>query len=139
MGIKQLSVFIENREGRICDVTKVVKENEIDIKTLSLADTADYGMVRMIVSDPYRGRETLRRNGFSAMLVDVIAVKVEPEVGKLHDFLKVLVDVGVSIEYMYTMYINMEPIIVLKVSDIPLSEEVLNKNGYVLLEENFYK
>ena len=66
--MKQLSVFIENREGRLEDVLNLLKEKNINIISLSLADTSDYGMLRLIVSDPQKGREALKENGFSATL-----------------------------------------------------------------------
>ena len=72
--MKQLSVFIENREGRLEDVLNLLKEENINIISLSLADTSDYGMLRLIVSDPQKGREALKENGFSATLNDVVAV-----------------------------------------------------------------
>ena len=77
MFVKQLSVFIENREGRLEQVTEVLKEENINILSLSMADTTEYGMLRMIVSDPEKARNGLREKGFSAMLTDVLAVKLE--------------------------------------------------------------
>ena len=75
MFVKQLSVFIENREGRLEQVTEVLKEENINILSLSMADTTEYGMLRMIVSDPEKAKAGLRSKGFSAMLTDVLAVK----------------------------------------------------------------
>ena len=74
MFIKQLSVFIENREGRLEKVLKTLKDNNINIISLSLADTSDYGVLRMITSNPEDGKKVLKDNGFSAMLTDVLAV-----------------------------------------------------------------
>ena len=76
MFVKQLSVFIENREGRLEQVTEVLKEQDINILSLSMADTTEYGMLRMIVSDPDKAKAALREKGFSAMLTDVLAVKL---------------------------------------------------------------
>ena len=73
MFVKQLSVFIENREGRLEQVTEVLKEQDINILSLSMADTTEYGMLRMIVSDPDKAKAALREKGFSAMLTDVLA------------------------------------------------------------------
>ena len=84
MFVKQLSVFIEIREGRLEQVTEVLKEENINILSLSMADATEYGMLRMVVSDPERGRTALRSKGFSAMLTDVLAVKLEDHVGVLH-------------------------------------------------------
>ena len=83
--MKQLSVFIENREGRLEDVLNLLKEENINIISLSLADTSDYGMLRLIVSDPQKGCEALKENGFSATLNDVVAVTLPHKVGALQE------------------------------------------------------
>ena len=77
MRIQQLSVFLENREGRLDEVLTVLGKNDVNIVALSLADTADYGMLRMIVSDPMKGRMVLKEAGITAMLTDVVAIRVK--------------------------------------------------------------
>ena len=74
--IQQLSVFLENREGRLDEVLSVLAGNDVNIVALSLADTTEYGMLRMIVSDPNKGKAVLKENGITAMLTDVIALRV---------------------------------------------------------------
>ena len=81
--IQQLSVFLENREGRLDDVLKVLARNDVNIVALSLADTSDYGMLRMIVSDPHKGRAALKEAGITAMLTDVVALRVPHATGSL--------------------------------------------------------
>ena len=81
--IQQLSVFLENREGRLDDVLKVLAEKDVNIVALSLADTSDYGMLRMIVSDPAKGRQALKEAGITAMLTDVVALRVPHATGSL--------------------------------------------------------
>ncbi|CRZ34975.1 hypothetical protein DFR55_10932 [Herbinix hemicellulosilytica] len=131
MLIKQLSVFIENKVGRLEDVTKVLKDHNINIASFSLADTAEYGMLRMIVSDPEEGRRVLREEGFSASLADVIAVKIAQKPGTLHEVLKILFDAGLSVEYMYTLSTTgKDTSIIMKASDLNLALEVLRANGY---------
>lgn len=103
MFVKQLSVFIENREGRLEQVTEVLKKENINIVSLSLADTSEYGVLRMIVSDPNKGKLVLKENDFSAMLTDVIAVRLPHEVGMLHKLLQVLYSADINIEYMYAL------------------------------------
>ena len=76
MYVKQLSVFIENREGRLFDVLETLKEGNINIVSLALADTSDYGLLRLIVSDSAKAKQVLRDKGFSAMLTEVLAVKL---------------------------------------------------------------
>ena len=83
MRIQQLSVFLENREGRLDEVLTVLGKNDVNIVALSLADTADYGMLRMIVSDPMKGRMVLKEAGITAMLTDVVAIRVPHATGSL--------------------------------------------------------
>ena len=81
--IQQLSVFLENREGRLDEVLNVLAGNDVNIVALSLADTSDYGMLRMIVSDPNKGRAVLKENGITAMLTEVVALRVPHATGSL--------------------------------------------------------
>ena len=141
MLIKQLPVFIENREGRLEQVTETLKEHNINIASFSLADTAEYGILRMVVSDPEEGRRILREEGFSATLTDVIAVKIAQKPGTLHKVLKTLFDGGLSVEYMYTLYtVGENTSIVMKISDLDKAIEILSKNQYELYsDEEAYK
>ena len=93
--IQQLSVFLENREGRLDDVL------DVNIVALSLADTSDYGMLRMIVSDPQKGRASLKDAGITAMLTDVVALRVPHATGSLSKAMHQIVEGRVNIEYMY--------------------------------------
>ncbi|MDD3174050.1 MAG: amino acid-binding protein [Herbinix sp.] len=133
MVIKQLSVFIENREGRLERVTEALKERNINIASFSLADTSEYGMLRMIVSNPEEGKKVLKEEGFSAMLTDVIAVKIEQKPGTLHEVLKVLFDAGISIEYMYTLATaGKDTSIIMKLSDLDAALKILKSSQYVI-------
>lgn len=131
MVIKQLSVFIENREGRLERVTEALKERGINIASFSLADTSEYGMLRMIVSDPEEGKKVLKEEGFSAMLTDVIAVKIAQKPGTLHEVLKVLFEAGLSVEYMYTLATaGKDTSIIMKLSDLTVALKILEENNY---------
>ncbi len=131
MVIKQLSVFIENREGRLERVTEALKEQGINIVSFSLADTSEYGMLRMIVSNPEEGKKVLKEEGFSAMLTDVIAVKIEQKPGTLHEVLKVLFDSGISVEYMYTLAtVGKDTSIIMKLSDLDAALQTLRNKNY---------
>ncbi len=131
MVIKQLSVFIENREGRLERVTEALMERNINIASFSLADTSEYGMLRMIVSDPEEGKRILKEEGFSAMLTDVIAVKIEQKPGTLHEVLKLLFDVGLSVEYMYTLATaGKDTSIIMKPSDLEAALKALSSGNY---------
>lgn len=133
MLIKQLSVFIENKEGRLEGVTQVLKEHNINIASFSLADTAEYGMLRMIVSDPDEGRRVLKEEGFSAKLTDVIAVKIPQKPGTLHEVLDVFYNAGLSVEYMYTLATaGKDTSIIMKVSDLTKALDVLKQKSYLV-------
>lgn len=133
MLIKQLSVFIENREGRLEGVTQVLMEHNINIASFSLADAAEYGMLRMIVSDPEEARKVLKEEGFSAKLTDVIAVKIPQKPGTLHEVLRVLFEKGLSVEYMYTLATTgSDTSVIMKISDLKGALEILIKCGYVV-------
>ncbi len=130
MVAKQLSVFIENRQGRLGEVLNVLKANNVNIMSLSLADTTEYGLLRLIVNNPETGKEKLSEGGFSTMLTDVLVLKITHEAGSLQGLLKILSDNGVNIEYMYGLSIDGdEASVVLKASNLSKADEVLAKNG----------
>ena len=130
MFIKQLSVFIENREGRLEKVLEALKKEKINIISLSLADTCDYGVLRMIVSDPEKGKEALKTGGFSVMITDVLAVKLSHRVGYLQELLGAGCLAGINIEYMYALSTGTDDAsIVLKASDLAKAEAVLRQDG----------
>ena len=130
MFAKQLTVFIENRTGRLCEVLNVLKENNVNILSLSLADTTEFGLLRLIVSDPQTGKEKLTENGFSSLLSDVSIIKIVHKVGSLQQLLKVIDQKGVNIEYMYGLSIEAEDAyVVLKASDINQIDAILSEAG----------
>ncbi len=134
MLIKQLSVFIENREGRLEKVTGTIDENNINIISASLADSSEYGVFRMIVSEPERAKAVLKEAGFSAKLTDVIAVRLVHKVGMLHRLFKVLAEAGISVEYMYALSTSENGSMILKVSESGKALEVLNNNNFSMLK-----
>ncbi len=130
MVAKQLSVFIENRQGRLGEVLSVLKQNNVNILSLSLADTTEYGLLRLIVNNPELGKEKLAEDGFSTILTDVLVLKISHQSGSLQQLLKILSDNDVNIEYMYGLSIDGEEAsVVLKTSDIKKAEDVLTKQG----------
>lgn len=130
MFIKQLSVFIENREGRLGEVLTALKENDVNIVSLSLADTSDYGMLRMITSNPEEAKRVLKDKGFSAMLTDVLAVKLEHKVGELQEVLEIICKAGINVEYMYALATkNNDATIVIKTSNADEAAALLEKEG----------
>lgn len=127
---KQLSVFIENRQGRLGEVLNVLKQNNVNILSLSLADTTEYGLLRLIVNNPELGKEKLAEDGFSTILTDVIVLKISHQSGSLQGLLSILSQNDVNIEYMYGLSIDGEKAsVVLKPSNIAKAEEVLESQG----------
>ena len=127
---KQLSVFIENRQGRLGEVLNVLKENDINILSLSLADTTEYGLLRLIVNNPELGKEKLTEDGFSTILTDVIVLKITHQSGSLQGLLKILSDNNVNVEYMYGLSIDGEEAsVVLKTSNVEMAELVFKNQG----------
>lgn len=134
---KQLSVFIENRQGRLGEVLGVLKKNEINILSLSLADTTEFGLLRLIVSDPSTATEKLVKEGFSAMLSDVLVIKIEHKSGSLQGLLEILSNEGINVEYMYGLSVEeSDATVVLKASDLKKAEKILAENKYATLANN---
>ncbi|MDE6759267.1 MAG: ACT domain-containing protein [Lachnospiraceae bacterium] len=134
MFIKQITVFIENRAGRLEQVTQVLKENNINIVSLSLADTSDYGLLRLIVSNPDKAVTVLKESGFSAMITNVIAVKLTQHVGKLGELLSILSSAGVNVEYMYGLTTGDENAsIVIKTGDQQKALDAITESSFELL------
>lgn len=134
MFVNQLSVFIENREGRLDEVLSTLKNNNINIVSLSLADSSDYGLLRMIVSEPEKGKQVLKDAGFTAMLTEVLAVKLAHKVGQLQVLLSEICKAGINIDYMYALATGSDDAsIVIKTADLKKAAEVLSDTGVELI------
>lgn len=130
MYLNQLSVFIENREGRLDEVLEALKEENINIVSLSLADSSDYGLLRMIVSDADKAKTTLKAKGFTAMLTPVLGVKLSHQVGQLQVLLAEICKAGINIDYMYALATGSDDAsIVIKTADLDEAASVLSKTG----------
>lgn len=126
MFAKQLTVFIENRSGRLSEVLGVLNQNGVNILSMSLADTTDFGLLRLIVDNPSLGKEKLTENGFSSVLSDISIIQIPHKAGSLHSLLKTIDEGGVSIEYMYGLSIESDDAyVVLKASDINQIDAIL--------------
>lgn len=101
MKIEQLSIFLENKVGRLAEVTEVLASSDINIRTLSLADTSDFGILRLIVNDHEKAKAALKEAGFTVGLTSVVAVEVPHKPGGLNSILHLLGKKGINVEYMY--------------------------------------
>ena len=130
MTAKQLSVFIENRQGRLGEVLHVLKENGVNILSMSLADTTEYGILRLIVNNPESGRDVLIENGFSSIITEVLIIKVPHVAGALQSTLELISDKNVNIEYMYGLSVEeKDASIVMKTNDLAVACDVLRAAG----------
>ena len=130
MTAKQLSVFIENRQGRLGDVLRVLKDHNVNILSMSLADTTEYGLLRFIVNNPEDGRDALIKAGFSSMLADVLIIKVPHVAGGLRDVIELIASKNVNIEYMYGLTAGGEDAsIVIKTNELDVATEILKGAG----------
>jgi len=135
---KQISVFLENRRGRLAEVTKLLAEEKINIRGFSLADMADLGVLRLIVNDPDRCLKVLAANDFAVQQTDVVAVEVEDQPGGLHRVLEVLNAGNINIEYMYVFSGKKagRAVVVLKIDAAEEAIAALNRNGIPVLMED---
>jgi hypothetical protein len=140
MKIVQLSVFIENREGRLADIISVLADAKINIRALSLADTADFGVLRMIVDTPDMAIEALKKKSIMVKTTDIIAVEVEDQPGGLEKVLQVFKKHSINIEYMYAFVEknNSNAVLVFRVDDPDCAIKKL-KEVKVLKAEDVYK
>jgi len=101
MHAEQISVFLENKAGRLAEVTGILSEANVNIRALALADTSDFGVLRLIVDDNIKALEALKNQGFTVGRTDVLAVEVEDKPGGLHRILEMLNNARINVEYMY--------------------------------------
>ena len=131
MFIKQLSIFVENKAGKLEPIIQSLGTGGINIRALSIADTTDFGILRVIVDDDKKAREILRENGIVSKVTDVIAVYIDDRSGGLAAVLDIIAKAGVNIEYMYAFLSRVEgkALMVLKADDEPAAEKALLSGG----------
>lgn len=133
--MKQLTVFLENREGRLESVTDLLAGKNINIACLALADTSEYGVLRLIVSDPDGAKAVLKEAGYSARLTEVLAVRLDQVPGTVSKLTKVLAAENINIEYMYTLSSSKEfGSMILKVSDVEKAVKAVEAAGMALVK-----
>lgn len=137
MAIKQLSVFAENKPGAVIDITRVLADKQIDIRALSLADTQDFGILRLIVRDTEAARAALTEQGYIVSVTDVVGVSISDSAGALSKALTALHEKGINIEYMYAFIGrgSEDAYVILRTEDAALTEQILLADGERLLDE----
>ena len=130
MNILQISVFLENRAGQLAEITRLLAQEGVDIRALSIAETADYGLARMIVSDSHKASDVLLHHGDILSMTPVYAVEVPDSPGGLAEMLGLLAENHIDVEYMYSLYTHVEgkAYMVLRITNEPVFLSVLGTN-----------
>ena len=133
--VKQISIFIENKTGRMAQVLSTIAENNINLNALSIADTTDFGILRLIVNDPEKAYEAIKELGMAVKLTDVAALAVSPEVGGLAREVSKFKDTGIDIEYMYAFNgkFHNGAVVIIRVNDNQKLLEIAEEKGLKLL------
>ena len=136
MEIKQISVFLENNAGRIGEVTKVLADAEINLRAISIADTTDFGILRLIVNKHREALEALNNAGFTTRITDVVAVELEDKPGSLAKVMGLFGKTKVNIEYLYASLegANGKAVVVFKLEDYQKGLQIIRENGLTLVE-----
>ena len=131
MRVEQISIFLENKAGRLAEVTSILSEAGVNIRALSVADTSDFGVLRLIVDNNAKAEKALKDNGFSVGKTHVVAVEVEDKPGGLHRILTLLTQSGINIEYMYSLVTqrNGNAVLIFRFDNLDKAIELLEKNG----------
>jgi len=137
MSVKQISVFLENKAGRLADVTKVLGSNHIDISALSIADTTHFGILRLIVNDPDTAEKILREEGFTVTTSSVLAIAIEDTAGSLSVALDALNEKEIGVDYIYAFVgkTQSKALVIFRVEDIPAATTVLTDAGITVLKD----
>jgi len=135
MKIKQISIFLENKRGRLYEALNALAEEEINIRALSIADTSEFGILRIIVTDPEKAKEILEKNEFTVKLTNVVAMAVNDKPGGLAEALTYLYDANINIEYIYAFVekSGQKAVVVLRTENLDKTIVVLQENGITLL------
>ncbi|MEI6913516.1 MAG: ACT domain-containing protein [Armatimonadota bacterium] len=135
MKVSQITVFLENKQGRLAEVTEVLALAGANIRAASIADTIDYGLLRLIVSDPVKARHALSEHGFTASETEVLAVQVSDQPGGLARIIRILSDGGLNVEYLYAFIgkSGENAIVIMRSEDTDSARRVLADNNISLL------
>ena len=137
MTINQLSIFVENKAGTVAEITKSIADAGVSIRALSVADTQEFGILRLIVNDEKAAEAVLAENGYIIKTIDVVGVKIGDAPGKLTEALAVLDKADINVEYMYAFMARTEKhaYVVLRVEDNAVAEALLVAAGFKMISE----
>jgi hypothetical protein len=136
MHAEQISIFLENKAGRLSEVTRIFEEGRINIRALSLADTSDFGILRLIVNDNEQAKRLLKENGFTVRITEVVAVEVQDKPGGLRQILTTLSKAGVNVEYMYAFVrqSGQNAVLIFRFDNTAAAAEVLRREGVRVID-----
>ncbi len=135
MRVEQIAVFLENKSGRLAEITSIIAAEKINIRALSVADTADFGILRLIVDNVPKAKDALKDSGFTVGITNVLAVEVEDQVGGLATVLKSIEQADLNVEYMYA-FVNKSgenAVLIFRFEDMDRAITSLQEEGYRLL------
>ena len=137
MSLKQLTVFVENKQGALVKITDTLANHNVNIRALSIADTQDFGILRLIVDDHATALATLNKEGYLINTTDVVGVKIGDQPGKLSKALAVLDEAGINMEYLYAFMTRTEKhaYVVLRVQDNASTEQALEAAGFHIITD----
>lgn len=137
MSLKQLTIFVENKKGSLVDITKILADNNVNLRALSIADTQDFGILRIIVNDNETATKALNDAGYLIKMTDVVGVKIGDQPGKLSKALEILDKADINMEYLYAFMARTEKhaYVVLRVADNDMAEKVLEDAGFHMITD----
>ena len=135
MAIKQITVFVENKQGALVEITNTLAKNDVNLRALSIAETQDFGILRLIVNDEESAEKTLVDAGYLIKVTDVVGVKISDEPGRLTQALSVLDKAGINMEYLYAFMSRTEKhaYVVIRVEDNEIAEKILINAGFKIV------
>ena len=138
MKVKQIAIFLENKSGRLADISHTLAENAINIRALTLADTADFGILRLVVNDTNKAQQVLKENGFTVGITDILAVEVPDKPGALDSILQEVHKAGLNVEYMYafTKKSGQSGMLLFRFDDQDAAAAVFQKAGFRVLSDD---
>ena len=135
MTVHQLSVFIENKSGSLVSVLRLLKQENIQLIASTIADTVDYGICRIICSEPERAYQVLRNAGVAVSLCEVFAIELDDRPGKAADAIEIFAGEGLSIAYLYSFLLNGKGVLIFRTDNAEKAAEIIASNGFSVIEE----
>jgi hypothetical protein len=137
MNVTQLSVFLENKPGHLQNILRILYQNNINIIALTIAETSDYGILRMIVNNPDKARQVLKEDNITSRMTDVLAIEIEDKPGSLYKLIETFSRKDINIEYMYAFSEkrNNKGVMVFRFGDIESAKNALAAEGYTIVKK----